>query len=1034
MVSFLRRQRTTQQPPSEARRRLLLVIAACLVGGLVVGGSSDALGAQSADTKPPTTPGKVWVSAATQSSLTLSWWPSHDDVALAKQYEAAFDAELPAPALGAVLTPQLVTYIRTGLACGRTYAVRVIAVDDAGNRAEPAKLAAATAPCVDSNAPSAPGQVAQVASSPSSATISWGKSSDDFGVVGYELWRNGVLAGTTWETSFTLGGLSCGSSASGSLRAYDAAGNKSNPTSFVVTTSKCSDIDPPSAPGTPRQTARTGTSVSATWAASADNVGVAAYTVFLGGTRQGVTNERTITVTGLACGKQYSLAVEANDAAGNKSSRSAADVRTAACTGPSTPTGDKTPPSVPSSLSVSAATATGIGLAWHAASDNVGVDHYNVLRANNVIGTTTETKYSVAGLACGTSYGLGVVAYDAAGNASSPAQVLASTAPCADSQAPTKPSGVFQQTKTATSISIAWSPSSDNAGVVGYAAYRNGAVVGTTSQPGYTFSGLACGMSYTLGVDAYDAAGNRSAVTAVMMTTGECSDGKAPTTPTGLKVSGITSTGVTLAWTGSTDNVAVDGYEVTANNTTVATTKSTSATLAGLTCGRQYTLGVSAFDTSGNRSPVATVVSATATCSDAQPPTVPTGLKVSGVTSTSATLAWTGSTDNVAVDGYNVYAGVANVATTKSTTATLAGLACGRQYTLGVSAFDTSDNESSTATTTVTTSSCTSSQPSTGALFVSPSGSDSGSCTTTAPCSSFDKAYRTAQPGQVVSVAAGSYPAQTIRYMSGRDSAAQVTFAPAGTVAINGNLEIHASGVHLQGQATGSIASWRSRSYSFRVTGYTSVEGDSSTQYPRNVTIEGIDTGNLGTYSSDNVIVRDTNVGPRLIEPPCQWPENRIAANGVSGRPPTNVLWERVVIHNQNRSLAAANNDCHYGGLQLWNGSNITIRQSVFERNVVYHIDVGESGYGPSNVVLSGNSFSCPADNSWVGDRCAGQRAVQFGAPANYVRTFTLSGNISANGSGGLYGCYSEPCGFTGLTAQGNVDVGESPTAPAPPG
>jgi hypothetical protein len=212
------------------------------------------------------------------------------------------------------------------------------------------------------------------------------------------------------------------------------------------------------------------------------------------------------------------------------------------------------------------------------------------------------------------------------------------------------------------------------------------------------------------------------------------------------------------------------------------------------------------------------------------------------------------------------------------------------------------------------------------------------------------------------------------------------------------------------------------------------VEGDSSTQYPRGVTIDGAATGNLGTYSSDNVTVRDTDVGPRLIDLPCQWPENRIAANGVSGRPPTNVLWERVVIHDQNRTLAAANKDCHFGGLQLWNGNNITIRQSVFERNVVYHIDVGESGYGPSNVVLSGNSFSCPADNSWVGDRCDGQRAVQFDAPANFVSSFALSGNIAANGAGGLYGCYSEPCGFSGLSLQSNVEVGESTTAPAPPG
>src|SRR5688572_26747533 len=47
-------------------------------------------------------------------------------------------------------------------------------------------------------------------------------------------------------------------------------------------------------------------------------------------------------------------------------------------------------------------------------------------------------------------------------------------------------------------------------------------------------------------------------------------------------------------------------------------------------------------------------------------------------------------------------------------------------------------------------------------LYVSPSGTDTGLCTLTAPCKSFARAYKVAQPGQIVEVAGGTYPAQQI--------------------------------------------------------------------------------------------------------------------------------------------------------------------------------------------------------------------------------------------------------------------------------
>ena len=46
--------------------------------------------------------------------------------------------------------------------------------------------------------------------------------------------------------------------------------------------------------------------------------------------------------------------------------------------------------------------------------------------------------------------------------------------------------------------------------------------------------------------------------------------------------------------------------------------------------------------------------------------------------------------------------------------------------------------------------------------YVTPSGSDTAACTSSAPCKSLARAYAVAVSGDVVSVAAGTYPAQTV--------------------------------------------------------------------------------------------------------------------------------------------------------------------------------------------------------------------------------------------------------------------------------
>ncbi|MFE2324455.1 fibronectin type III domain-containing protein [Streptomyces sp. NPDC059385] len=103
---------------------------------------------------------------------------------------------------------------------------------------------------------------------------------------------------------------------------------------------------------------------------------------------------------------------------------------------------------------------------------------------------------------------------------------------------------------------------------------------------------------------------------------GGTADTQAPTVPTGLTSTGKTSTSASLAWTASTDNVGVTGYDVYQGATKVATATGTSTTVTGLTPATNYTFTVRAHDLAGNTSAASAAVSVTTDNG-----TTPTGFK-----------------------------------------------------------------------------------------------------------------------------------------------------------------------------------------------------------------------------------------------------------------------------------------------------------------------------------------------------------------------------------------------------------------------
>ncbi|MDX6476157.1 MAG: hypothetical protein QOH95_1668, partial [Gaiellaceae bacterium] len=94
-----------------------------------------------------------------------------------------------------------------------------------------------------------------------------------------------------------------------------------------------------------------------------------------------------------------------------------------------------------------------------------------------------------------------------------------------------------------------------------------------------------------------------------------------PSAPPNARVSGQTTTSLTLAWDASTDNVAVTGYRPYLGTARQSTTSATSFTFTGLTCGTAYTLAVDAVDAAGNVSTKSSIAATTAACVDTGPPT-----------------------------------------------------------------------------------------------------------------------------------------------------------------------------------------------------------------------------------------------------------------------------------------------------------------------------------------------------------------------------------------------------------------------------
>jgi chitodextrinase len=415
------------------------------------------------DTEAPTAPTGLSSSGITQTTFTLSWNASSDNVGVTG-YDVYKDGSLLASTANT-------SYNLTNLTAGTTYSFYVKAKDAAGNlSAASSTLNVTTDDPDDVEAPTAPTNLVAYNVTENSATLSWTASTDNVGVTGYDVYKNGSYLANTSSTSYTATGLSASTTYTFYVKAKDAMGLESNASNTIsVTTddviaeyctSKGSDYsyewisqvvigsytkssgaagytdftseNIPLEAGSSVNVSLTPGFASSTyneyWKIWIDYNNDAIFAdselAFDAGAVSKNTVNGTMNILATASGTtRMRVSMKYNGAQTACESFSYGEVEDYTVTFGDAVL-DTEAPSVPNGLSASNITNSSATISWNASSDNVEVTSYDVYRNGTLIANTPLTYYNASGLNAGTTYSFTVKAKDEAGNVSASSNAL----------------------------------------------------------------------------------------------------------------------------------------------------------------------------------------------------------------------------------------------------------------------------------------------------------------------------------------------------------------------------------------------------------------------------------------------------------------------------------------------------------------------------------------------------------------------------------------------------------------------------------
>lgn len=534
-----------------------------------------------------------------------------------------------------------------------------------------------TAPVVEAQALSPPSNLTSVWRTDTSVHLTWTASSSGSAVIGYDVYNGNALIGSTSGSSdYWATGLTPGGSYTFTVRAKDASGNVSAPSSPFAVLPGALDrglwtaTASSSASGAPPSLAVDG-SLSTRWSSGAAQASGMWFQIDTGPGDK--TYHKLVLDAGVSAGdypRGYEVSVSDDGAnwsapivsgAGSSSvvsidfpQQTARYVRVTLTksSGPwwsiydlnlyGAMQPDTQAPTVPGGLKDSDVTDHEIRLSWNASTDNVAVFAYDIYLGPDFIGSTKSTDYKVSGLSPRTAYSFTIRARDPAGNVSAPAGPYAVTT-----------QDKLDRTLWKVTASSSGSTSSPGMAVDGILSSRW--TSGAPQAPGTWFqidTGPGDKTYNKLLLDAGASAGDY---------------------PRGYEVTvsddGVNWSAPVTSGTGTSSVVAISFPQQTAKYIRITLTKT-----SGLwwSIHELHLYGVMAPDD--------------------EPPTTPAHLTATKILDTEVDLTWEASTDNVAVVGYNVYAGSTFIGYTSATSYKAEDLTAKTAYTFTVRAKDLSGN------------------------------------------------------------------------------------------------------------------------------------------------------------------------------------------------------------------------------------------------------------------------------------------------------------------------------------------------------
>lgn len=368
----------------------------------------------------------------------------------------------------------------------------------------------------DATAPSAPSGLTVSSVTDTTASLSWTASTDNVGVTGYKVYRDGTEVGTASGTSYADSGLTASTSYTYTVKAYDAASNLSAASNSATATTtagsgggggysenfESTTIGQMPAGWTVNAP---GGSASVQQAADGSATTNHALTLTQSSGSYGVAD---VSVTKSFTAATGTVTIDTRMQANQTSALIAGPVLMNSSGTPIVQIGFRDNGKIGYVNSSIAWTDTSVSYAanqWYdvhlvvnltAGTFNLSINGTAVLTNEPVMAASTN----LAKIQFATNmWYTGTASFD---------NISVGTG---DTQAPTAPTGLAAASVTDTTASLTWTASTDNVGVTGYKIYRGGTEVGTTAGTSYTDTGLTANTTYTYTVKAYDAAANLSA-------------------------------------------------------------------------------------------------------------------------------------------------------------------------------------------------------------------------------------------------------------------------------------------------------------------------------------------------------------------------------------------------------------------------------------------------------------------------------------------------------------------------------------------